>query len=116
MTTVVEPLVGSQTPRVRSVPASSLSFGVECVEFAAQAGLFMDPWQADVLVDSMGVQAGGVWTAAQVGLLVPRQNGKGSILEARELFGLFVLASSTPRSPPGRRPAFGSTSSTGRTR
>ncbi len=31
------------------------------------------------------------WAAFEVGLVVSRQNGKGSILEARELAGLFIL-------------------------
>ena len=33
----------------------------------------------------------GRWAAFQVCLLCPRQNGKGSILEARELAGLFLF-------------------------
>lgn len=33
----------------------------------------------------------GSWAATEVGLVVPRQNGKGAILEARELVGLFLL-------------------------
>jgi hypothetical protein len=33
----------------------------------------------------------GRWACHEFGLVVPRQNGKGSCLEARELFGLFVL-------------------------
>ena len=84
-------LVGSQVPRVKSVPPSVMSLGQDCVEFAAQVGLFLDPWQQMVLRDSMGIKSGGKWSAPQVGLLVPRQNGKGAILEARELFGMFVL-------------------------
>jgi hypothetical protein len=65
--------------------------GDAAVQFAAEAGLFLDPWQQEVLRGSMGVVKGGKWAARNVGLLVPRQNGKGSVLEARELFGLFVL-------------------------
>lgn len=61
------------------------------MSFAAEAGLFLDPWQQDVLRGSMGVLPGGKWAARSVGLLVPRQNGKGAVLEARELFGMFVL-------------------------
>ena len=87
-------LVGCQVPRVRSVPPSVVSLGEEAVDFAAQAGLVLDEWQRVILRDSMGVAAGGRWVAPQVGLLVPRQNGKGSILEARELFGMFVLGES----------------------
>jgi phage terminase large subunit-like protein len=44
-----------------------------------------------VLRQSLGVLRGGRWAASQVGLLVPRQNGKGAVLEALELFHMFVL-------------------------
>lgn len=91
MTVEAPPLVGQQTPRCMSVPAYSVSLGDEAVDFAAQAGLFLDPWQQLVLRESLGMTSGGKWSAPQVGLLVPRQNGKGSVLEARELFGMFVL-------------------------
>jgi hypothetical protein len=30
------------------------------------------------------------WSAFEVGLVIPRQNGKGGLLEARQLFGLFL--------------------------
>ncbi|MFD4474697.1 terminase [Streptomyces sp. NPDC058471] len=36
-----------------------------------------------------------MWAAREVGLMVSRQNGKGSILEARELAGLFLLGERT---------------------
>lgn len=36
-------------------------------------------------------RADGKWSAFEVGLIVSRQNGKGSIIEARELAGLFLL-------------------------
>ena len=84
------PLLGRREPRVSSVPEFSVSEGEDCVKFAAAAGLFLDPWQQDVIVGSMGLRTSGRWAARHVGLLVPRQNGKGSILEARELYGLFA--------------------------
>lgn len=40
---------------------------------------------------SLSEQADGLWSAFLVGLVVSRQNGKGSVLEARELAGLFLL-------------------------
>ena len=40
---------------------------------------------------ALSERAGGRWAAFEVGLVVPRQNGKGSILEARELAGLFLF-------------------------
>ncbi len=44
-----------------------------------------------MLERSLGETANGSWSAFEVCLLVPRQNGKGSILEARELAGLFLF-------------------------
>ena len=38
-----------------------------------------------------GERADGKWAAFETALIVPRQNGKGSILEARELAGLFLF-------------------------
>jgi hypothetical protein len=54
-------------------------------------GLELDPWQELVLAGSLGEKADGKWAAREVGCVVPRQNGKNSILEARELAGLFLL-------------------------
>lgn len=61
------------------------------MDLAASAGLILDDWQSWVLEHSLGERAGGNWSASEVGLIVPRQSGKGSILEARELAGLFLL-------------------------
>jgi hypothetical protein len=55
------------------------------------AGLSLDAWQRFVLDGALGVRADGNWSAFEVGLVVSRQNGKGGILEARELLGLFEL-------------------------
>jgi hypothetical protein len=55
------------------------------------AGLELDPWQELVLEGMLGERADGSWAAFEVGLMVSRQNGKGAILEARELAGLFLL-------------------------
>lgn len=78
-------------PRIQHVPAYSSSAGDEAVDLAASAGLRMDPWQSHVLRCSLGERPDGRWSAFEVGLVVARQQGKGSVLEARELFGL-VLA------------------------
>jgi phage terminase large subunit-like protein len=84
-------LLGAQRPRVSSVPACVSSAGVEAVELAASAGLILDDWQAHVLEGALGERADGKWSAFEVGLIVGRQNGKGSVLEARELAGLFLF-------------------------
>lgn len=88
---MVSAVVGAQVPRVLSAPAYSSSLGAEAVELAASAGLVLDPWQALVLEHGMGVRDDAKWSAFEVGVVVSRQNGKGGILEARELAGLFLL-------------------------
>lgn len=84
-------LNGEQQPRVASVPEYRSSAGQEAIELARMAGLILDPWEAFVLEHSLGERADGKWAAFEVGVEVSRQNGKGAILEARELTGLFLL-------------------------
>lgn len=82
---------GSQLPRLSSYPNYVSSAGDEAVELAASAGLVLDPWQQFVLRHSLGERRDGKWAAQNVGLVVARQNGKGSVLAARELAGLFLV-------------------------
>lgn len=86
-------LFGVQTPRIRHLPAAKHSLGDAAVELAASFGLILDPWQAGVLKDSLRVQDANPakWAAFEIGLVCARQNGKGSILEARELVGALLL-------------------------
>lgn len=84
-------LKGSQEPRVEVVPTYFTSAGDDAVDLAAVAGLHLDPWQEHVLRHSLGEDRNGRWQAFECGLVVPRQNGKGSVLEARELAGLFLF-------------------------
>ena len=84
-------LSGAQRPRVCHVPPYVSTSGDEAIELAAIAGLDLDPWQQLILREALGERADGSWAAFEVGVVVPRQNGKGSILEARELAGLFLL-------------------------
>lgn len=84
-------LQGEQTPRLFSAPEYHATSGGEAVELCRMARLFLDPWEEFVLVNALGERADGRWAAFEVGLVVSRQNGKGAILEARELAGLFLL-------------------------
>lgn len=83
--------VGSQRPRVELAPLWTTSAGDDACDLADVAGLHLDDWQRHVLRASLGETRDGRWAAFEVGLVVPRQNGKGSILEARELAGLFLF-------------------------
>lgn len=82
---------GAQTPRVCSFPPAVSSLGAETCEFAASLGLELDPWQRFVVEHASGLRSDGRWSAFEVGLLVARQNGKGAVIEAMELAGLFLF-------------------------
>lgn len=83
-------IYGVQEPRISSIPKARWSLGEDAIELAARAGLTLDPWQCLVLKGSMGEIRADEWSAFEVGLIVSRQNGKGSVLEARELHALFL--------------------------
>ncbi|MEU7032723.1 terminase [Streptomyces sp. NPDC046237] len=83
---------GHQAPRITTVPTSRLSSsGQEAVELAALAGLQLDPWQQHVLDMGLSEREDGRWSAFEVCVNVPRQNGKGGVIEARQLAGLYLL-------------------------
>lgn len=85
-------LLGVQRPRVLSVPESvSSSAGVEAVELAASAGLILDEWQRFALECILAERADGKWAAFEAALIVPRQCGKGAVLEAVALSSLFLF-------------------------
>ncbi|MEU7376548.1 terminase [Streptomyces albidoflavus] len=84
------PVYGWQTPPIQTAPSAASSAGQEAIDLAARAGLHLDPWQQHVLRVGMGEASDGSWAAFEVAVNVPRQNGKGGIIEARELWGLFI--------------------------
>lgn len=85
-------LLGQQRPRICHYPSSGVtSAGEEAIKLARLAGLELDPWQQFILLRALNERPDGKWSAQTVGVCVPRQNGKGSLLEARELVGLFLL-------------------------
>jgi phage terminase large subunit-like protein len=86
-------MIGNQRPRLESIPAFTTSAAEDAIELAQIAGLNLDDWQRYVLQGALGERADHKWSAFEVCLIVSRQNGKGSILEARELAGLFLFQS-----------------------
>ena len=85
--------IGSQRPAHRLLPGDVVtSAAPDVIELAETAGLFLDDWQRWVLhwacAESVQDEK---WAAFEVAPLVSRQNGKGSILEARQLAGLFYF-------------------------
>lgn len=83
---------GAQRPRVELVPTAAYTdLGDDAVALCEAVGLFLDPWQEYTLRGMLGERFDGKFAAPQVGLIVPRQQGKGVVLEARALAGLFLL-------------------------
>jgi phage terminase large subunit-like protein len=84
--------MGVQRPGLEWLPpAGGLSdAGKKAVDLAEMAGLVLDPWQQYVVDSGLRRRADGKWAAFEVGLIVARQNGKGAVVEARELAGLFL--------------------------
>jgi phage terminase large subunit-like protein len=78
-------------PRVEVAPEFSRTYGPQAVELARVAGLTLDPWQCDALELMMAVREDGKWACFEYGEIVSRQNGKGSILEARAIAGFLLL-------------------------
>ena len=77
-------------PRIALAPRSfAFSSGFEAIDLAESAGLILDDWQKLCLILGLGETELGKWASSLVALIVARQNGKGSILEALELFWLF---------------------------
>lgn len=82
---------GAARPRLRTVPRYVTSAGSDAVELAAACGVILDDWQAWILEQALGERADGTWSAFEVGVCVPRQNGKGEVILARELAGLLLF-------------------------
>jgi phage terminase large subunit-like protein len=75
-------LLGIQHPRVEHLPRRrSETIGPDATQLVSDAGLFLDPWQQYVLDIGLATRANKTYAAREVGLIVSRQNGKGSILE-----------------------------------
>jgi hypothetical protein len=88
-----EPVIrGKQTPRIELIPkAAYTETGDDAVRYAAAAGLHLDPWQEYVVKNMLGERLDYKWSAREVGIVVPRQQGKSALLEARMIAGLFLF-------------------------
>lgn len=93
MTLLENSRLGSQTPRLCHLPEGVVSAapGEAAIKLAASAGLHLDEWQQFVLRNSLGLRADGKWAAFSSCVIVPRQNGKGAVLEALALASLFLF-------------------------
>lgn len=84
-------LKGRQAPTARHAPQTRQNAWEDVADIARAYGLVLDEWQENVLEAAMGERSDGMWASPRVGVAVPRQNGKGALIEARELAGLLVF-------------------------
>lgn len=81
-------------PLIRFEPeAADYSLGVEAIELAKTCGLVLDEEQILVLSALLARRRDGRFAAFEVGMVQPRQNGKGGVIEARELAGIVLVPS-----------------------
>lgn len=78
-------------PRFAWSPPCARSLGAECIAFWLAAGGSLFDWQKLVIEGMLGLGEDGRWATSEDGLDVARQNGKGVILQAIEVFFLFEL-------------------------
>ncbi len=85
-------LCGRQTPTYRTVPTEySFSYGPRAIKLAKILDIYLDEWQQSAISDALRVKSDGKWAAPDVGLIVPRQNGKGAVLEIVALAALLFV-------------------------
>jgi hypothetical protein len=97
-------VIGNQRPRLLHAPQPVVGdYGKMAIDLAYRAGLELDDWQQWLMLNACSVnpertyvnkftgQTEYKWHYLRNGITIARQNGKGSLLEARELAGLFLF-------------------------
>lgn len=84
----------TQSARIHCAPDSEHSRAGDVLDMAERVGVALDPWQVEVIEGGCKLaDETGKWAALEVGINVPRQNGKGVILELVEITSLFEWGS-----------------------
>lgn len=83
---------GAQRPRIYRTPTHTYSSGPDAVDFMRLTGSEPDDWQDWALEQALAERDDGRFIPLEVCLIVPRQNGKNYVLEARMLAGIFVFS------------------------
>lgn len=81
-------------PRYAWAPPCVRSLGADCIEFWRSNGGELFGWQELVIEGLLGIGEDGLWASTTDGLCVARQNGKGIVLQAIEVFVAFELGHS----------------------
>ena len=87
----VAPLGEQAPPRVRVAPRARTNAWQDVADLSERFGLVLDDWQCDILRAAMGERPDGSWAAKQVGMSIPRQNGKSQLIVPRALAGALLF-------------------------
>lgn len=82
---------GFSEPRIRSKPVDLPSRGQEMIDFCAEIGFELLPWQKFLAIEMHRVKPDGRWYHNEIGVLVARQQGKSTFLALRILWGMYEL-------------------------
>lgn len=88
-------LIGNREPTFLTIPEGDTARGDQAVEFARFIGMSLFPWQEDMLRDMCRTKDDGKFAARECVVSIPRQNGKGEVLVARELAGVYLFGEKT---------------------
>ena len=78
---MTSPRSGRQEPTTSFVLPYRQTDGETAIELYELTGRTALPWQKNLIYDILGRHEDGLWTHLQFGYEVPRQNGKGEIVE-----------------------------------
>jgi hypothetical protein len=84
-------LRGQQRPGLLHLPDGSDAHVDDALYLLGEWGFELDDWQQFTTRCALREQSDGRWAAKMFGLEIPRQNGKGELIEGREALGLFYL-------------------------
>lgn len=95
LTSLQSSAVGVQEPRLRLLPREfdatlSADRAADMIDVAEIAGITFDPWQVIGAEAITLTRPDGRWAAFEAFVAANRQQGKGTIIEGRQLAGLFV--------------------------
>lgn len=87
--------IGVQEPRIKLLPAEfdarlSADRAADMLDVGAIAGITADPWQRIAAEGITRTRSDGKWSAFEAFIAANRQQGKGTIIELRQIAGLFV--------------------------
>ena len=84
-------LKADSKPRISLEPTFEKTDAPDAVKLSCAYYLKLMAWQIAVLTVWLGRDLRDKWTARRCGILMPRQNGKSSVIIVREIIGLLVF-------------------------